>query len=245
MSEIEEMVKKTDADGLRALQHEGTLRLAVSYQHHGVTSTTWKAMNGEERQQRIDQFETAAKPRRNLLSPVVNVKGTKRSNRRPLKRLVGSQHLPCGQVSTLSLASSSVSSSASSNPTSSGTSKASNIHENNCHFDLVFVSKRSNRCDTCANDILHIAAIPGERLVLMHAERYQYPTKVSSTGRWENVTTSKQSTRNIFYHATQACVYGRFRREYFDKMNVRCAPHVLQEWRQYRTDLQHKDLDDK
>ena len=106
----------------------------------------------------------------------------------------------------------------------------------------MFSDKKKRSVLNVRNNIMYKAALNGERLVLMHRERFFYPTSKTPTGHWEQMQISRRSTRCFYYHATQACVYGRFRKQYFENTHVRCSAQVLDEWRTNPTDLAHPDL---
>lgn len=87
--------------------------------------------------------------------------------------------------------------------------------ENNHPFTLIFVNPSTNRCASCNNDILFKLDIPGERLVIQHNERYEYPSERDANGKWKTTKTTVNRTRPVYDHALAQCIYTRFREVYF------------------------------
>lgn len=116
------------------------------------------------------------------------------------------------------------------------------IWENNESFYLIFVSPASTNCAACSTDILYIANIPGDNLCFKHLERYIYPTKKVGK-QWTETSISKSQKSNFFYHAKAACIYSRFRQEYFISMPIHLGSGIPGILRQYPLDILHPSLE--
>lgn len=101
------------------------------------------------------------------------------------------------------------------------------VYENNEDFVLELSSKK-HRCTHCKNDILFRTTNMVDRLCFRHMERYVFPRTFGPDGRsWQTTAITNVRQRPQFYHANPACIYGRFRREYFDNMPVVIEPNAL------------------
>ena len=114
--------------------------------------------------------------------------------------------------------------------------------ENNEDFCLEFVGPKSTLCAACQCPIGYLAAVPGERLVVRHAEQFVYPTGPAGPSRWSSTALSLHRKRNFFYHAKAACLLSRFSAVYFAAMPLRLGSGVRGELTQYPVDFQHGDL---
>jgi hypothetical protein len=113
--------------------------------------------------------------------------------------------------------------------------------ENNEEFTLEFVSNKSKKCAGCSCPIAYLAALPGDRLVVRHPERFVFPTGLPGD-RWSSTGVSTFRKRNVFYHAQTSCVLDRFDPQYFAAMPLRLGSGVRGELLQFPINLQHPSL---
>ena len=114
--------------------------------------------------------------------------------------------------------------------------------ENNADFVLEFCSPKSSRCAACCCPIAYLAAVPGQRLVLRHAEQFVYPTGPVGASRWNTTAVSTYRKRNFYYHAKSVCISKRFSMQYFNAMPIRLGSGVRDELSRFPLDIRHKDL---
>ncbi len=227
VSEFEKIVLWQQNEEKKAVVGQGQFRLVQSLSHLQLTEAVFAAKSDEEQRELYSNYLQTPLSRYdeqlqdNVRTIPNDRKGKKKGDR--LGRMASSAS--CAPIGTVV-----------------GSHAEPNEWENNNNFFLIFANPQTKKCASCQNDILHNLNIPGERLVIMHSERYHFPMGLGRD-RWKNAKITLNRTRPMYYHATAHCIYKRFREIYFHSsvLNVE-ATGVRGEIREYGTDLRHPSI---